>query len=96
MESGGEIDEFAFYLAIVEASHIHFFPSVMNSMRRHVMVGLKFGEELSHLAADERSNVVYAEQCAIVEAIRASEGEAARAAMREHIHQSRRRLFLGR
>ena len=95
LETGGEVDVFAFYVAIAEATHIHFFPSVMNSMRRHVMVGMKLGEEFSHLAADERSKMVHTEQRAIVRAIRARDGEGARSAMRKHINQSRRRLFLG-
>lgn len=90
-----EADDFAFHIAIAEASHIHFFPSVMESIRQHVMVGMSLAKELSRFESRQRLQMVHAEHSAVLEQVRARESEGARTAMREHIDESRRRLFLG-
>ena len=93
--TGGEADDFSFHIAIAKASHIYFFPSVMESMRQHIMVGMTLAEELSRFEPRERLGMVHAEHKAVLDAVRAQEPEQARRAMREHIDASRRRLFLG-
>ncbi len=88
-------EDFEFHVAIAEASRIHFFTSVITSMRPHIMVGIKLAEELSSIQQDRRKQLVQAEHLDIFTAIRAQDAEAASAAMRRHLENTRRRLFDG-
>ena len=87
--------DFAFHVAVSEATHIHFFASVITSMRPHIMVGMELAEELSGVGSAERMRHVLAEHEAIFEAIRDGRADDARVAMRRHIDASRHRLFEG-
>lgn len=91
----GDADDFGFHIAVAEATRIHFFASVISSMRLHVVVGMKLAEELSRVGTSKRLRLVESEHQAVFDAIRAQEPEHARDAMRHHIDSSRRRLFLG-
>ncbi len=87
--------DFAFHVAIAEATHIYFFASVIASMRPHIMVGMELAEELSGIGSTERMRHVLAEHEEIFEAIREMRANDARLAMRCHIDASRHRLFEG-
>lgn len=88
-----DLADFAFHEAVAAATAISFFVSVIRSMRQQSMVGMRLAGELSGGDVAERVQRVKAEHRAIVEAIAAGAPEAARAAMRSHIENSRRRLF---
>jgi GntR family transcriptional repressor for pyruvate dehydrogenase complex len=86
-------EDFAFHEAVANSTGITFFASVMVSMRRHVMVGMKLAGELSGVGVQERLGLVREEHRAVVDAVAAGDAERARQAMRKHIENSRRRLF---
>jgi GntR family transcriptional regulator, transcriptional repressor for pyruvate dehydrogenase complex len=88
-----DLADFAFHEAVAEAAGISFFLSVIRSIRPHVLVGMGLAGELAGGDADERLRRVLAEHQAVVDAIGRGDTEAARAAMRAHIENSRRRLF---
>jgi len=88
-----DLADFAFHEAVAAATASSFFVSVIRSMREHTMVGMRLAGELSGGDVADRVRRVEAEHRAIVEAITAGAPEVARAAMRGHIENSRRRLF---
>jgi GntR family transcriptional repressor for pyruvate dehydrogenase complex len=88
-----DLADFAFHEAVAAATALSFFVAVIRSMRQHTMVGMRLAGELSGGDVADRVRRVEAEHRAIVEAVTAGAPEAARAAMRNHIENSRRRLF---
>lgn len=87
--------DFAFHLAIAEASNNHYYASTLQALRSHVAVGMKL-HGLSLKGRRASLETVFAEHAAILAAIRAREPAAAAEAMRSHLTHSRDRLFEGR
>ncbi|KIZ47959.1 GntR family transcriptional regulator [Rhodopseudomonas palustris] len=87
--------DFAFHLAIAQATNNHYYVSSMTALKDHIHVGMKFhGNSVS--GAQSRLENVFAEHGGIFEAIRARDVERARALMRSHLEGSRDRVFEGR
>jgi GntR family transcriptional regulator, transcriptional repressor for pyruvate dehydrogenase complex len=89
----GDDADFDFHLMIARASRITFFESVIASMRHHIMVGMKLSGDLAGGDVRERLSAVRSEHHAVLDAIVRNDADAARAAMRVHIDNSRKRLF---
>jgi GntR family transcriptional repressor for pyruvate dehydrogenase complex len=87
--------DFAFHLAIAEATNNHYFATSLNALKDHVAVGMKL-HGLSLMGPPSGLESVFAEHSAVFEAIRAKDADAARDAMRRHLETSRDRLFEGR
>jgi GntR family transcriptional repressor for pyruvate dehydrogenase complex len=87
--------DYAFHMAIAEASNNYFFLSSMQALRDHINVGMKL-HGLSLLGPAGGLVGVLDEHDAIFAAIRDRNGELARDAMRRHIQGSCDRLFEGR
>lgn len=88
-------EDFEFHVAIAQASRIHFFTSVLSSMRKHILVGISLADELSFVQQTKRQKLVRNEHSEIYTAILERDPERAAKAMRAHIENSRRRLFEG-
>ncbi|ABD86720.1 FadR/GntR family transcriptional regulator [Rhodopseudomonas palustris] len=87
--------DFAFHLAIAQATNNHYYVSSMTALKAHIFVSMKFHGN-SVIVAKERLENVFAEHCGIFEAIRARDSDRARELMRRHLEGSRDRLFEGR
>jgi GntR family transcriptional repressor for pyruvate dehydrogenase complex len=87
--------DYAFHLAISEATNNHYFATSLNALKDHVAVGMKLhGQSL--MGPQPGLEAVFEEHKSIFEAIRDRDAEAARTAMRLHLETSRDRLFEGR
>lgn len=87
--------DYAFHLAISEATNNHYFATSLNALKDHVAVGMKLhGQSL--MGPQPGLEEVFEEHSSIFEAIRDRDAEAARTAMRLHLESSRDRLFEGR
>ncbi len=87
--------DFAFHLAIAEASGNPYFATAMQALKDHIAVGMQFhGAALK--AAPMGLEEVYDEHAAIFAAIRARKADTARDLMARHLKGSRDRLFEGR
>lgn len=87
--------DFAFHLAIAEASDNPYFATAMQALKDHIAVGMQFhGAALK--AAPKGLEDVYREHAAIYAAIRDHDADTARDLMRRHLKGSRDRLFEGR
>jgi GntR family transcriptional repressor for pyruvate dehydrogenase complex len=87
--------DYAFHLAISEATNNHYFATSLNALKDHVAVGMKLhGQSL--MGPQPGLEAVFEEHSSIFEAIRDRDAEAARTAMRLHLETSRDRLFEGR
>lgn len=87
--------DFAFHLAISDASGNQYFATAMQALKDHIAVGMQF-HGVSLKASVDGLSAVYAEHCAIFDAIRNGQPDAARDLMRRHLKGSRARLFDGR
>jgi GntR family transcriptional repressor for pyruvate dehydrogenase complex len=87
--------DFAFHLAVAEASNNHYFATALSALRNHVSVGMKL-HGLALMGPNPRLEDVFREHCAVHAAIRDHDPERAREAMRSHLEGSRNRLFEGR
>ena len=87
--------DFAFHLAIAEATNNQYFEAALRALREHIYVGMKLhGQSLMTDGAKALKNV-FGEHTAIFEAIRDGDGERAERLMRGHLEHSRDRLFGG-
>lgn len=93
-DSGADQD-FAFHLAVAEATGNPFFVFLMQTIRPQTLVGMRLGRSLSILFPAERINLVKEEHTVVLKAIVKKDAEAARAAMHAHIDSYRRRLIHG-
>jgi len=91
---GVEADE-VFHIAVCHASANQYFVSARNSMKSNILTGINLTRNLSLLRPQERMQLVQEEHYAIYEAILASDQDAARAAMRDHIENAQNRVFEG-
>ncbi|MCA2012186.1 FadR family transcriptional regulator [Cereibacter sphaeroides] len=87
--------DFAFHLAIAEASNNHYFVSSMRALREHINVGMKLHGDSLLSDGPDALQAVFAEHAAIAAAIAEGQGEKAATRVRRHLEQSRDRLFGG-
>lgn len=88
--------DFAFHLAVSEATNNHYYWSSMQALKNHIAVGMKLhGLSLMGPSPGGLQHVLD-EHRAIFEAIRDGDADTARAAMRKHLEGSRDRLFEGK
>nr|WP_183317378.1 FadR/GntR family transcriptional regulator [Chelatococcus caeni] len=87
--------DFAFHLAVTRASNNQYFEASMRALRQHIHVGMKMHGQSLMSDGPKGLEEVLAEHNAIYEAIRDRDGDKARDVMREHIVNSRDRLFGG-
>ncbi len=87
--------DYAFHLAVIEASHNRFFFSTLKSLINHVRTGMSVCRRLSieqpELHLDQMKN----EHQRVVDAVADRDSEAARQAIRDHLDASRQRVFQG-
>ena len=91
---GVEADE-VFHIAVCQASDNQYFVSARSSMKTNILTGMNLTRNLSLLRPQERMHLVQQEHYAIYEAILASDQNAARTAMRDHIENAQKRVFDG-
>ncbi|KKB06917.1 GntR family transcriptional regulator [Devosia geojensis] len=84
--------DFAFHLAIADASNNHYYSSAMQALRSHIAVGMKL-HGLALMGPGRGLEKVLGEHREIYEAIRDGDAEVARQRMRQHLEGSRNRLF---
>ncbi|ODT66450.1 MAG: GntR family transcriptional regulator [Pelagibacterium sp. SCN 63-23] len=84
--------DFAFHLAVADASNNHYYSSAMQALRSHIAVGMKL-HGLALMGPGRGLENVLDEHRCIYECIRGGDAEAARKHMRDHLEGSRNRLF---
>ena len=95
-ESKPSVDaDFAFHLAVVAGAHNRFFETTLRSLINHVRTGMGVCRRLSIVQPELHLDQMKEEHDAVVEAVAASDPDAARSAMRYHIDASRQRVFEG-
>jgi len=87
--------DFAFHVAIAEASNNHYYVSSMLALKDQIAVVMKF-HGVALMGPDLRLDGVFQEHRAIHAAIRDRDAETARALMRAHLEGSRDRVFEGK
>lgn len=87
--------DYAFHLAVVEASQNRFFVSTLKSLINHVRTGMSVCRRLSFEQPELHLDQMKDEHRRVVEAIETGDGDAARQAMRDHLDASRERVFEG-
>jgi GntR family transcriptional regulator, transcriptional repressor for pyruvate dehydrogenase complex len=87
--------DFAFHLAIAEASNNHYYAASMQALQSHIAVAMKI-HGLALLGPNSGLEGVLEEHRAIFAAVRDGDPDAARARMHQHLCSSRDRLFEGR
>lgn len=93
-DSGAQQD-FAFHLAVAEATANPFFVFLLQTIRPQTLVGMRLGRSLSILFPAEQLNLVKEEHKLVLNAIVKKDAAAACAAMHAHIGSYRRRLIHG-
>ncbi|MBO0903719.1 FadR/GntR family transcriptional regulator [Jiella sonneratiae] len=87
--------DFAFHLAVTRAANNQYYEASMRALREHIHVGMKMHGQSLMSDAPKGLREVLAEHNAIFAAIRERRARDAREAMRQHIINSRDRLFGG-
>lgn len=93
-ELGTEADE-AFHETVCDASGNQYFATARTSMKSNILTGMNLTRNLSLTKPRERMDLVQQEHRRILEAIERRDREAARAAMRDHVENAKRRVFEG-
>lgn len=93
-ELGVDADE-AFHAAICDAADNQYFTTARASMKANILTGMNLTRNLSLTMPAARLELVQEEHLAILKAIEASDAETARAAMRAHVDNARKRVFDG-
>lgn len=91
----GHDADFAFHLAVAEASGNRYFPDVLGLLRSHIDFGMQLARTLSMHRSAERMWRVQEEHGAIAVAIRERDATQAAIAMATHIRSARQRIFEG-
>lgn len=91
----GEEADFAFHMAVAEATGNTFFVTTLSSLEEAAKLAISVNRNLSLLAPQERLALVQREHERVFEEIRDGHPEGAKAAMRQHIEGARRRVFEG-
>ncbi|MBO0906062.1 FadR/GntR family transcriptional regulator [Jiella sonneratiae] len=87
--------DYAFHLAVTRAANNQYYEASMRALREHIHVGMKMHGQSLMSGGAKGLEEVFAEHTAIFAAIRGGDAEAARRVMRQHITNSRDRLFGG-
>jgi DNA-binding FadR family transcriptional regulator len=87
--------DFAFHMAVAEASMNAFFVETVSSVRNQILFSISLARSLTWLKPEGGRRKVQAEHAAVFEAIRNRQPERARDAMRRHIDNVRSRVFEG-
>ncbi len=93
-ELGVDADEM-FHEAICTASGNPYFTAARTSMKTSILMGLNLTRNLSRAKSKERMDLVQREHFEILNAIVRADQGAARAAMRDHVENARKRVFEG-
>jgi DNA-binding FadR family transcriptional regulator len=88
-------DDFAFHLAVAQATGNRFFEAAVRRSRPYIAAGMSITRNFALLRTREELLALQAEHRAIFEAIDAKRPEEARDAMRAHLHNAMRRAFHG-
>ncbi|MEF2072013.1 FadR/GntR family transcriptional regulator [Consotaella aegiceratis] len=88
--------DYAFHRSVSEASNNHYYVSAMRALRPHIGVGMKLHGMALMMPSHDGLQNVFEEHTGIYEAIRDGDAELARERMRQHLQDSRDRLFEGR
>jgi DNA-binding FadR family transcriptional regulator len=88
-------EDFAFHLAVARLSENRFFEATLLSLKDSVLTGMTVTRNLSLMRPRARLLAVVEEHVTIADAIRASNPEQARQAMRQHLTNAKRRVFEG-
>ncbi len=86
-------EDLAFHRAIADAASNEFFVSVLDSTHEAMSGFMRLTISLTRSGSARRAQKVLEEHTAIVEAIRARDGDRARVAMQFHLDQARQRLI---
>jgi len=86
-------DDLAFHRAIADAANNEFFRTVLDSTHEALSGFMRLSISLTRSGSTRRTQKVLDEHVAIVEAIRAKDGDRARVAMQFHLDQARQRLI---
>lgn len=86
-------EDLAFHRAIADAANNEFFVSVLDSTHEAMSGFMRLSISLTRSGSARRAQKVLEEHTAIVEAIRARDGDRARVAMQFHLDQARQRLI---
>lgn len=89
----GVDEDFDFHVSIAQASKNQFFVSVMASIQPHLEFGMNLMRNLSLHKSSERLHRVQSEHRTVLQAIRNRDPQAAEAAMRSHLENTRLRMF---
>lgn len=84
--------DFAFHMAVADASNNHYYSSAMQALRSHIAVGMKL-HGLALMGPGRGLEKVLEEHRHIYECIRDGDADTARQHMRKHLEGSRNRLF---
>ncbi|WP_158626041.1 FadR/GntR family transcriptional regulator [Arsenicitalea aurantiaca] len=91
----GADEDISFHLAVARATENDYYQRTIESVTRAIRVGMSIAATLSHRPTPQRLGIAISEHEGILEAIRNSDPEAARARMRAHIEGARKRVFVG-
>jgi DNA-binding FadR family transcriptional regulator len=93
-ELGVNADE-DFHVAVCLAADNQYFLAARTSMKANILTGMNLTRNLSLTKPQDRLELVQEEHRLIYDAIERSDGVAARAAMRAHVENARKRVFEG-
>lgn len=88
-------EDLDFHFAIASAARNKFLYASLKATRGEFLKGMRFARELTTRYSEERGKRLQAEHRAVLDAIRAFDPDAARAAMKEHLSRTRDRVFKG-
>ncbi len=89
----GDAEDFAFHIAVAEASGNMLFAELLHHLHETVQGQMAMALELTRMGSDERRKQVLLEHQRIVEAIAQEDGDMAALYMRYHLVQSRARTL---
>ena len=89
----GSEEDFAFHMAVAQASKNPFFVSVIGSIQQHMRFGMELMRSFTLTRSEERLRRVQDEHADIVRAIASRDAAAAGEAMRRHLENTRQRLL---
>lgn len=96
--AGGVVDvdsDFLFHKAVADASGNSYFSTTLQSLEESMKTAMLLNRQLSLQSPRQKLHLRHAEHKMILEAIAASDADAAYEAMRNHIDVARRRVFDG-
>lgn len=91
----GAEEDIAFHLAVARATENDYYQRTIASVTQAIRVGMSIAATLSHRPPPQRLGIAMGEHGSVLDAIRASDPDLARARMRAHIEGARKRVFVG-